>query len=266
MTGYPVSVGKSFRDRHDAPEMVVIPEGQFVMGSDPGEYDRDVDEGPQRVVKVNSPLAVARFAVTVGEYKAFVNATDHKHADDAGRNWLEPGFSQNDRHPVTCVNWFDAQQYVRWLSCLTQQSYRLLTEAEWEYACRSGTTTPYFFGNNITICQANFDRTNGGTVPVGLYPANNFGLEEMHGQVWEWVEDAWHNSYCGASADASCARLGTDNQDRILRGGSWSDSMLVLRSARRQMHSPTGQPGSYHGRYHFVGFRVARLQNGSAHP
>ena len=150
-------------------------------------------------MRIEYPLAVGKFPVTVGEWKKFIAATGHDTGNSAyvcdgkewkdtpGRGWASPGFAQDDGHPVTCVNWNDAEAFTAWMAKLTGQSYRLLSEAEWEYACRAGTTSRYAFGDQITSAQANFNRDKGGTSPVGEYPANKFGLQDMHGNVWEWV-------------------------------------------------------------------------------
>ena len=208
--------GSVFRDCVQCPEMVVVPAGSFVMGSPSSEAGRNDDEGPQRRVTIGSAFAVGKHEVTRGEYGRFVSETGHSSGDScwvfdgkwkerSGYSWKDPGFDQSNDHPVACVSWNDAKRYVRWLSGKTGERYRLLSEAEWEYAARAGTTGPYHTGGTISAGQANYGRNNDGTVPVGRYGSNGFGLHDMHGNVWEWVEDCWSGD-CGK---------------RVLRGGSW---------------------------------------------
>ena len=192
-------VGDTFRDCATCPEMVVLPAGKFMMGSPEGERGRDDYEGPQRQVTIPKPFAVGKYEVTVGQYAEFVKEAKHKTGncyylqdgslryDDDDKSWSDPPYfkhKQSNEHPVVCVSWDDASTYAYWLSVKTGQDYRLLTEAEWEYA-GAGTTTPYHFGRMILGNQANYNRNNEGTVAVGSYPANAFGLYDMHGNVWE---------------------------------------------------------------------------------
>ena len=191
-------VGDTFRDCATCPKMVVLPAGKFMMGSPEGERGRDDDEGPQHQVTIPKPFAVGKYEVTVGQYAKFVRETKHKTGNcdlPEGQSWRDPGFKQTNNHPVTCVNWDDASTYAYWLSVKTGHEYRLLTEAEWEYAARAGTTTAYHFGRAILGNQANYNRNNEGTKAVGSFPANAFGLHDMHGNVWEWMEDFWHDNY-----------------------------------------------------------------------
>ena len=246
------------------PEMVVIPAGQFLMGSPPGEAERQDNEGPQHKVTIAHRFALGRYAVTVGQYRQFVEATGHRHEGgvyvwtgsewkkDASKSWQDPGFAQTEQHPVVGVNWHDAVAYCEWLAKETGQPYRLPSEAEWEYAARAGTTTPFSFGATISTDQANYDGNytygNGRkgeyrqrTVPVGTLPVNPWGLYEMHGNVWEWVADVWHDSYQGAPVDGSAWTDGegqNSSSRRVLRGGSWDDSPRFLRSARRNWGEP----------------------------
>jgi formylglycine-generating enzyme required for sulfatase activity len=255
--------GAEFRDSETLPLMVTIPPGTFRMGSPPTEKNRRGNEGPQREVTIAYPLAVGIYPVTVGEWKTFVAATQHgtgKSAyvrtaeewnDTPGRGWASPGFAQDDRHPVTCVNWNDAQAYAAWASKLSGQTYRLLSEAEWEYACRAGTTTRYAFGAEVTSAQANFNEEKGGTTPVGSYAANAFGLNDMHGNVWEWIEDCYADTYgAGQPSDGSAFAM-SSTSFRVLRGGSWGNEPDALRSAARYRDYPTN-------RYDVTGFRLAR--------
>jgi formylglycine-generating enzyme required for sulfatase activity len=265
------------------PEMVTLPTGRFVMGSPEGEEGRSNAEGPQHEVVIRTPLAVGKYPVTVGDYGAFVAATDRKHEggthfwtgsswmQDYKRDWRSPGFAQDDGHPVTCVSWHDAQAYCAWLNEqleLPRGAYRLPTEAEWEYACRAGTTTPFSFGRTITSAEANFNgayiygggynigggtigKYRGGTVPSGSLPANSWGLHEMHGNVWDWVEDMWKESYHGAPSDAAVAVIGNWNDRPVVRGGTWNNPPDLLRSACRAWVAPAN-------RFSDGGFRLAR--------
>jgi formylglycine-generating enzyme required for sulfatase activity len=173
-------------------------------------------------VAIAKPFAVARYPVTRGEFAAFVNTTGHKMdggayvwngkewKTDPSKSWRDPGFSQDDRHPVVCVSWKDAQAYIEWLREKTGKVYRLPSEAEWEYAARAGTVTPFWWGKSITPDQANYDGNyvykGGGskgayrekTVPVNSFEASPWGLYQVHGNVWEWCEDRWHDDYNGA--------------------------------------------------------------------
>ena len=242
--------------------MVVVPAGSFQMGSPSSEAGRFDDEGPAHPVTMARPFAVGAHEVTRGEFARFVSATGRsmgnacwmyeggKWQERSSRHWMNPGFIQSDSHPVVCVSWNDALAYVRWLSGKTGEAYRLLSEAEWEYVARAGTTGPYHFGSSLSPAQANFRGNRGGTAPVGSYPANGFGLHDVYGNVSEWVEDCWSDSYHGAPADGSawtswyCGR-------RVLRGGSWVSGPWELRSANRRRNA-TGV------RFNYYGFRVAR--------
>jgi formylglycine-generating enzyme required for sulfatase activity len=187
--------------------------------------------------------------VTRGEFAAFVRAGKHK-ITERKPSWRDPGFEQEDDHPVVYVSWYEAQAYVKWLKERSGgKVYRLLSEAEWEYCCRAGTTTEYSTGVTINSARANFYSNS--TTPVFKFPANPWGLRDMHGNVWEWCEDNWHESYGGnPPLDGSVWRAG-DVSLRVLRGGSWGSKPPNVRSAVRN----SVQPGS---RYDDVGFRVAR--------
>ncbi len=273
-SGYPVPVGESFRDCPECPEMVVIQAGRSVMGSLRGEVGRHPNEGPldgpPREVTLRAPLAVGKYEVTRGQFAAFQRSTAWPMkggcnglerswwGSEASRSWSSPGFVQTDEHPVVCVSWDDAQAYVGWLSVRTGQRYRLLTEAEWEYAARAGTTTPYSFGHTIDQKQANFlgRGSVGRTQPVGSYPRNGWGLHDMHGNVFEWVEDCYRESYEGLTGDASQA-VNQANCDvksafmRVMRGGCWGCDSGRLRSETRNASVPSSRSS-------LIGFRVAR--------
>ena len=228
-----------FKDFPVGPEMIVVPAGTFLMGSSDGEGDKD--ERPQHEMTIARPFAIGRFAVTFDEWAAAYGRGGVKH-DPGDQGW---GLG---RRPVINVSWEDAMAYVGWLSRETRKSYRLLSETEWEYCCRAGTTTTYSFGDTIDNRQSQFSETK--TAEVGSYPANAWGLHDMHGNVWEWCEDTWHPNYEGALKDGSEWK-GGDASFRVLRGGSWINSPRGLRSAFRFRFSPDGRGIS-------VGFRVAR--------
>ena len=255
--------GSIFRDTlsigSEGPEMVVIPSGSFTMGSPSGESGRDSDEGPLREVVIDYSFAVGKYAVTWADWDLCVSdgGCDGSGPDGAGG---DKGWGKGSR-PVINVDWNDAQAYADWLSGQTGESYRLLSEAEWEYVARAGTSTPFSFGAMITPDQANYDgsltygggpkvRNHSKTVPVGAYPANGFGIYDLHGNVLEWVEDCYEDSYRGAPRDGSAWTDGKPSR-RVLRGGSWNLDPQKLRSANRSRLSPTF-------RNHFVGFRLAR--------
>jgi formylglycine-generating enzyme required for sulfatase activity len=249
-----------FKDHEAGPEMVVVPGGTFTMGSPESEPERESwqkgSESPQHHVTIAKPFAVGRHLVTRAQFAAFVSATGYK-ADDAHdwgagtwdndqrSPWRSPGFAQDDSHPVVCVSWHDAKANAAWCGKLTGRPYRLLSEAEWEYAARAGATTPFWWGASITTSEANYNGNYAykgggakgvyrkGTVPVGSFAANPWGLYCVHGNVWEWCEDAWHDDYTGAPADGSAWLEGGDAGRRVLRGGSWSYDPGGLRSASR---------------------------------
>ena len=274
--------GDVFRDCPTCPELVAIPAGYFMMGSPASEEGRFDDEGPQHQVTVGS-FALGRYEVTRDEYRAFAEATGHsssgcwifdsdegRAAGDVDASWREPGFAQGSGHPVVCVSWNDAQAYVRWLSRETGESYRLPSESEWEYAARGATTTRWHWGDAPSSqcghangadaaakrSYSDFDEAaacdDGAmhTAVVGSYSVNTFGLFDMSGNVWEWVEDCWNQDYAGAPSDGTAWRS-SDCGRRVLRGGSWIDPPPLLRSATRHRDATEG-PSS------FVGFRVAR--------
>jgi formylglycine-generating enzyme required for sulfatase activity len=247
--------GESFKDCTECPEMVVVPAGGFTMGSPESEPERSNDEGPQHRVTNPKPFAAGRFVVTFAEWDAC--------AADGGCGGYRPydqGWGRGDR-PVINVSWDDAKMYVGWLSKKTAQPYRLLSEAEREYATRAGTATPFWWGSAITTGQANYDGndTYGGgskgeyrqkTLPVNAFKPNPWGLYQVHGNVWEWVEDCWHDSYQGAPPDGSAWTSG-ECKSRVLRGGSWYGSPRLLRSAFHNNSFPGYRKDS-------AGFRVAR--------
>ncbi len=236
--------GETFRDCPTCPEMVVVPAGSFRMGSDDGPSD----EKPVRTVTIRQPFAVGKYEVTFAEWDLCVAGKGCNQNPET--NW------GRGQQPVMRVSWNDAKEYVAWLSKTTGQPYRLLSEAEWEYAARAGTTTKYAFGDTITTKQAQFSEGSWGsakqTIEVGSFSPNGFGLHDMHGNLWEWVEDCWIDSYKGAPSDASARTTAcSDDGRRVLRGGSWDFHPEILRSAYRSRNSSGLRVDS-------LGFRVAR--------
>ncbi|MDE0331907.1 MAG: SUMF1/EgtB/PvdO family nonheme iron enzyme [Nitrospinae bacterium] len=220
----------AFRDCPECPEMVPVPAGSFMMGSPSGEKGRDDDEGPRRRVTISKPFAVGRYEVTFAEWDACA-AVDGSGCHRPG----DEGWGRG-RRPVINVSWDDAQAYVKWLSKKTGERYRLLTEAEWEYAARAGATTRYSWGDDIGHNRANCEgcgsRWDRQTAPVGSFRVNPFGLHDAHGNVWEWVADCWNKNYEGAPSDGRAWTSG-DCGSRVLRGGSWSSKPRNLRFAVR---------------------------------
>jgi formylglycine-generating enzyme required for sulfatase activity len=259
--------------------MVVVPAGEFMMGSPASEPQRESwsagSESPQHNVTIARPFAIARHAVTRGQFAVFARDAGHKTEggafvwtgtewkQDPQASWRNPGFAQDDSHPVVCVNWDDAKAYVAWFSRQTERDYRLPTEGEWEYCCRAGSTTPFWWGSSITTAQANYHGNylyeGGGskgewrkaTVPVSEFAGNPWGLFQAHGNVWEWCEDVWHATYDDAPMDGSAWLKPGDARVRVVRGGSWFSLPRALRSALRYRVS------SEHRDFN-LGFRVGR--------
>ncbi len=286
--------GEVFRDCPDCPQMVVIPAGEFTMGSPASEAGRDADEGPQHAVKIAQPFAMGRSEVTVAEFRRFVIDADYKTEAErdvgqrgcfgfetdlttkkpdwqSGKTWRNPGFDQPGHHPVVCVSWNDAKEYLRWFSHKAGRIYRLPTEAEWEYAARAGTTSARFWGEEPSqACRfanvADQSKSPSGwtfgqkhecndghyfTAPVASYSPNKFGLYDVLGNAWEWTEDCWNASYAGAPGDGS-AWLSGDCSRRVFRGGGWVDFFPhYVRSANRGRFGPTFRSVN-------AGFRLAR--------
>lgn len=253
-------------DSADAPRMTLIPAGEFVMGSPASEAKRSDDEGPRHQVRIDYSLAVSTYPITVGEFSRFISATHyamHKNCEPYQRqegktivySWRSPSFSQNEIHPVVCVSWTDAQAYVAWLSQRTGHRYRLLSEAEYEYAARAGTTSIYWWGSdggaghaNCRSCGNVWDGKS--TSPVDSFPPNAFGLYDMAGNVWSWTSDCWNPSYDAAPGDGTAATEGQCDL-RVLRGGSWYFSASSMRSASRYWVEQNSH-------FYDVGLRVAR--------
>jgi formylglycine-generating enzyme required for sulfatase activity len=302
--------GMTFRDCPDCPEMVVIPAGSFTMGSPANELEHDSFseirlqlEGPLRVVNIQR-FAAGKFDITRGQWAAFVSDTNRVTTGGCTwsglpgasgskpwdphpeASWNNLGFSQDDNHPVVCITWNDAQDYVRWLSRKTGANFRLLTEAEWEYAARAGTSTPYPWGPTASHENANYgtDTVAGvgfasgrdkwlATSPVGSFPPNQFGLCDMHGNVMQWVEDCFSDSYFGLPTDGSAyktdvtlkieaGRFSWMNGKkscsfRLCRGGDAWNHPVMIRSASRNFAPPKGGALETY-KSAGLGFRVAR--------
>jgi len=244
--------GQSFREcAKDCPEMVVVPAGAFMMGSPKTETGRFDDEDPQHKVTFARPFAVGKFEVTFADWDACVSLGGCRQ-DSRGS---DEGWGRGNR-PIIYVNWEDAQQYVAWLAKMTGKPYRLLTEAEWEYAARAGTTTAYFWGDDVGTDNANckgcFSKFEGRqSAPVGSFAANAFGLHDMHGNVEEWVEDCYHDSYEGAPADGS-AWTEADCSRRVVRSGSWDGQKGNARAAYREYYAAVNRSNR-------LGFRIWRM-------
>ena len=292
---------KTFRDCPECPEMIVIPAGSFMMGCLENDSSCSPQEKPLREIKIRQ-FAAGKFDVTRGEWRAFVAATnrptsggcvasalpiDSLHTPwdlNPSASWKNLGFTQDDSHPVVCITWNDAQEYIRWLSKKTGADYRLLTEAEWEYAARAGTTTPFPWGSTATHEYANYGRDNccegrqlgddqwTFTSPVGSFPPNAFGLYDMNGNVLQYVQDCFANSYSAHPTDGT-AYTGSielkmterfswmDGKNscsfHMIRGGCWGDPPEMIRSSFRNW-SPG--PGATLENYSSagLGFRVAK--------
>jgi formylglycine-generating enzyme required for sulfatase activity len=254
--------GRVFRDigAFWCPEMVVISPGEFAMGSTEAKRQWATEQGaeaewveaekPQHLVRIAYSLAVGRFPVTFGEYGHFADSTGRQQPRDEG--W------GRNRRPVIDVDWEGARAFVAWLSVQTGQLYRLLSEAEWEYACRAGTATRYWWGDDITPENANYGESVGKTTEVSKYRANPWGLYDTHGNVWEWIEDCWNDGYEGAPEDGSAWTSG-DCGRRVLRGGSYWNAPGLLRSACRMFGG-----GIRFRSVSSSGFRVARTFAGQS--
>jgi formylglycine-generating enzyme required for sulfatase activity len=292
-----------FKDCPICPEMVVPPMGEFLMGSAPAEISAlsaeqpDLTEtlkweAPQREIVMSRPFAIGRSHVTRSEFKAFVDATRY-HVDggcytydgslwtlDDSRSWLSPGFEQTDRHPVVCVSWYDASAYVQWLSKHTGRTYRLLSEAEMEYATRATSSEAnnlsrlqprYFFGDDVgSLCIYGNGASQTAaakfgwqpqqvapcrdgyvfTAPVASFASNPWGLYDVHGNVWTWTADCWNKDHTRANADGT-ARTSGDCGQRVVRGGSWSNRPSDLRVGARDHNATTDRTSN-------LGFRLAR--------
>lgn len=289
-------VAEEFRDCIDCPLMTALPAGSFLMGT--AENERLIDprtgkpaknDWPQHRVDIGYSLAIGKFEVTAAEFGAFVAATGHRPDGPCmefsppesftiatSTDWSATGFPQTDRHPVVCVSYFDSVAYTRWLSSVTGKNYRLPSEAEWEFAARANTTTPYYWGNSATdACsfanvrspgadsiserQANSDIKDGfpcddgfaHSSPAGQFLPNAYGLHDMQGNAWEWVADCNHKNYEGAPTDGSAWLDERGCQFGVIRSGSF-----LNRVERSSATVRAGRPRE--GRATNMGFRVVR--------
>jgi formylglycine-generating enzyme required for sulfatase activity len=258
--------GKTFSEcEKNCPEMIVLPRGSFWMGSPDGEGNNS--EYPRHQVKIDYPLAVGKYTVTWDEYELCVAMRG------CDKPFGDSGFDRG-RKPVINVSWEEAQKYVAWLSRMTGKPYRLLSESEWEYAARGITSADaphpkYFWGDgdedicaHANLADKSYSRRYSGdavncddkfenTAPVGQFPANAFGLHDMAGNVWQWVEDSWHGNFADNPPLDGTVWQG-DLKYRVVRGGSWDNSSGVLRAAARNRLEPDL-------RNYNLGFRVARV-------
>ena len=293
--GHAQTSGPEFRDCADCPDMAVIPAGSFIIGSGVDETTREgvapesaSRELPSHRVTISKAFALGKHEITLEQFAAFVAATnyavqpgclaDYDLASDGwklntDKSWREPGFPQTAQHPAVCISWADAEAMTTWLSKRSAKTYRLPTEAEWEYAARAGTTTARYWGEgrDQACSQANVGDITAArhygwslasersfacedgfahTAPVGRFTPNAFGLHDMLGNAWEWVADCFHHTYEGAPADGSAWVVGGCDR-RVERGGGWSGRPSLVRAATR-----SATPPDVHSRH--LGFRVAR--------
>ena len=254
--------GSVFRDGENMPTMRIVPKGAFLLGSPTADPDHSAVEGPQKRVEIPTPFAIGVFPVLVSEYQAIMGALPTVAAPPAPPRGMF-GFlrhqqsapvaaltSSNPSAPAIDVSYDDAAAFVAKLSAAAGEPYRIPSEAEWEYACRAGTSTRYSFGDAIDGKQAAFGATTG-PIASGSFPANAFGLYDMHGNVREWTEDLWHESYETTPADGSAATTGHGSM-RVVRGGAWCDGPAILRSAARMRATQTARSNA-------IGFRVVRV-------
>ncbi len=264
-----------FRDADYTPEMVVVPAGEFTMGSPEGEPFRLPNEQQHRV-RVAYPLAFSKYNITRGEFARFVAETGYEakgcNLEGTGGmkwepdgDWRTPGFEQTDDHPVACINFHDASAYAEWLSGKTGQRYRLPSEAEWEHAMRGGTSTAYYWGQTWEPGRANVDGQPGqpggrATTPGGTFPPNPFGLYDMAGNVWVWLADCYNASYNGAPTDGSAWKAGNCAM-RVRRSGSWFNIEKAIEGDYRQpgrLRSASRFASIPSLRYSSFGFRLVR--------
>jgi formylglycine-generating enzyme required for sulfatase activity len=274
--------GREFQECPECPVMVGIPAGTFAMGSPAGEPGRFDSEGPQRAVTVKA-FAMAKTAVSSGEFLAFLRATGYRPKPCnamLGLGWQVPrrglAYAPQDqeppRWPAVCLDHADARAYIAWINARARAAhpelgnrgpYRLPSEAEWEYAARGGTATARWWGQeigknnaNCNGCGSEYDKKL--LAPVDGFKANPFGLYGMLGNAWQWVEDCWHDSYRGAPADGG-VWAGGDCTRHVLRGGSWDNVPLFIRSAARSSAPDNGDdPKTVSDYSSLAGFRIAR--------
>ncbi len=278
-----LSTGAVFQECDDCPEMVIVPPGRFTMGFD-GGLNEERYEGPVREVTIDYAFALGRYEVTQAQYATFVEATGHvsgtgcaiwdgetwNHMD--GKDWRDPGYGRPPalQEPVACVTWYDVKAYVDWIAAVTGQPYRLPSEAEWEYASRAGLTGPYTWGDDPNGgCRfANHYDQSGATkprpydavecddgfvevAPVGSLEPNGFGLYDMTGNVWEWVQDCYRMPIPAEPTDGSPLEVEGECDRRAVKGGAWSSSLFWQRPTFRG-RDPLDRIS------HIFGVRIAR--------
>ena len=255
--------GKVFKDCRDCPEMVVLPAGTFTMGTPDDEVGREPDEGPMHEVTFDKPFAMSRYQITAGEWNQYMKETGITLPDGDTRPGRactngKPSYPQGPRQPAVCMNFAEVSAYVAWLSMKTGQHYHIVSEAQREYAARGGSTAafPFPFDPGTEYSIATHANTYGPTdgysysSPVGSYPANAFGLYDMHGNVYEWIADCYHPDYVGAPTDGS-AWTEPDCDTLRIRGNDWGEAPVFSRSGNRNDIDPQT-------RGDWIGFRVVR--------
>jgi formylglycine-generating enzyme required for sulfatase activity len=271
---------RAFQECTDCPVMVAIPSGKFAMGSPAGEPGRFDNEGPQHYVSVRA-FALGKYEVTSEQFQNFLTATGYQPApcnpllhlgwSSPGKGLAYPPFDAEPRRwPAACLDWKDAQAYIAWLNGRVKAQhpdlagrsgpYRLPSEAEWEYAARAGAATARWWGDAIgkdnadcNGCGSKWDDRE--LAETGTFGPNPFGLTDMLGTVWQWTADCWHDSYAGAPHDGSAWTANADCRKHVLRGGSWENVPVFVRSAARTPGVPDGGEYDYST---LAGFRVAR--------
>jgi formylglycine-generating enzyme required for sulfatase activity len=261
----------TFRDCPNCPDLVLVVPGSFVMGSPKTEKYRGPNED-QVKIKIDYFYYISSHPITVDQFSEFVRDTGYETRSDCWvydfgpweprAHWRSPTFQQTGTHPVTCISWTDAKAYTSWLSSKIGKSYRLPSEAEFEYAARAGTSAPFWFGRTMNTSQGRYAPASNpiflwpfiswekGTVPVTSYPPNPWGLYDVHGDVWEITEDCWSETNAGNPGDGR-ARTSGDCSRRAVRGGSWHSAWFNSRSASR--HNVKADD-----RYYDRGFRIVR--------
>jgi formylglycine-generating enzyme required for sulfatase activity len=282
VTPSPQKPGDTFKDCEICPEMVVVPPGEFMMGSSSDQEGTQENESSQHKVAIRAPFAVGKFEVTKEQFDAFVNDAGYysqskcftfeggKLANRLDRSYQNPGYEQAPNEPAVCLSWEDARAYAAWLSRKTGQQYRLLSEAEWEYAALAGNGFEHSRLSEANLCDDGNISDQAGqkefpqewpvaecsdgyarTAPVGRFTGNRLGLHDMRGNAWEWINDCWHDTYDGAPSDGSSWTWGGDCSSRVLRGGSWISLIEYLRVTSRFGMSSDHRDASF-------GVRVAR--------
>lgn len=278
-TGAQQTDDRTFRECSDCPEMVGIPAGSFVMGSPPDEPGRFDNEGPQHVVKIKA-FAMGKYPVTSEQFIFFLKDTGYQPAPcnpTLDMKWstprrgiaFPPSIAEPPKWPAVCLDWRDAEAYIAWLNKKVRRErpwlgnwpgpYRLPSEAEWEYAARAGTKTARWWGDSIGVNNANCNGCgskwdNRVLADVDSFKPNPFGLYDLLGNAWEWTADCWHPSYARAPRDGS-AWTTSDCSKHVLRGGSWNNLPVFVRSAARSGGAHSGEEYDYSS---LAGFRLAR--------